>query len=125
VAKRTLSAQRGETYEIMNKLCQTNPIFKMPKMNITDYKAKRYNEISSLAGMKKRTQTKPILSALVADKIVPSAVEGPIVEPTNPTCGERSRTIYSVLIRVNSWSIKNPFNQRNQRLNFLFSAGLL
>jgi hypothetical protein len=115
----------GDFNHFEQKICQTNPIFKMQKMNTSYYIIKGYSDFLGLCEMQKQTQTKPILSALVADKIVPSAIEGPIVELTNSTCGEQRRTIYSVLIRVNSWSIKNPFNQRNQRLNFLFSRGLL
>jgi hypothetical protein len=67
------------------KICKTNPIFKKPKIDITDCIAKRYDKILGLTEMQKRTQTnpilscqkssqtqtKPILSALVADKIAP------------------------------------------------------
>jgi hypothetical protein len=59
VAKRSLSAQRGKTYEIMNKLCETKPNSEMLKMNITDYMTKDYTRKSDHLTMQKQTQTNP------------------------------------------------------------------
>jgi hypothetical protein len=46
-----------------NKLCKTNPISEMPKMNLTNYMTKDYVNNLRLLKMEKQSQTKPILSA--------------------------------------------------------------
>jgi len=43
-----------------NKLCETNPISKTPKMNITHYITNRYDDNSGLLQMQKQSQTNPI-----------------------------------------------------------------
>jgi hypothetical protein len=47
-----------------NKLCKTNPISEKPKMNLTHYMTKYYENKSPLRTMEKQTQSNPILSAL-------------------------------------------------------------
>jgi len=42
-----------------NKLCETNPISKRPKMNLTFYSTKNYDNKSGLLTMEKQTQNKP------------------------------------------------------------------
>jgi hypothetical protein len=46
-----------------NKLCKTNPISEMLKMNLNLYYTKDYENKSPLRTPAKQTQTKPILSA--------------------------------------------------------------
>jgi hypothetical protein len=46
----------------MNKICKTNPIFEMPKINITDYMTNSYSNNSQVLEMQKRTQSNPILA---------------------------------------------------------------
>ena len=43
-----------------NKLCETKPIFGMPKMNLNRYMTDDYNNKSPLLAMPKQSQTKPI-----------------------------------------------------------------
>jgi len=42
-----------------NKLCETNPIFGKPKMNLTHYSTNRYNNNSGLLTMQKQSQNEP------------------------------------------------------------------
>jgi hypothetical protein len=46
-----------------NKLCETKPIFKKPKLNLSHYKIKDYVNNLRLLKMAKQTQSNPILSA--------------------------------------------------------------
>jgi hypothetical protein len=43
----------------MNKICETNPILDMPKINITDYMTSNYMNNSRVLEMQKRTQSNP------------------------------------------------------------------
>jgi hypothetical protein len=76
---RFLSVLTGDFNHFQLKLCKTNPIFKTTKMNVTILTAITTNKKQRTMNYLKQTQTKPILSALVADKIVPSTIEGPII----------------------------------------------
>ena len=54
----------GEAGSIKNnKLCKTNPISEKPKMNLTFYSTKDYENKSGLLTTVKQTQSNPILSA--------------------------------------------------------------
>jgi hypothetical protein len=46
-----------------DKLCETNPISQKPKMNLTLYMTKNYDNKSGLLTMAKQTQTNPISGA--------------------------------------------------------------
>jgi hypothetical protein len=63
------------------KICQTKPNSEMPKMNIYRYNINSYSNISGLSLAQKQSQTKPNLSAYVADKFALSVVEGPVANP--------------------------------------------
>ena len=65
------------------KLCKTKPISETPKMLVSAVVTMITNKKQRTMNCLKQSQTKPILSALVADKIVPSAVEGPIISMIN------------------------------------------
>jgi hypothetical protein len=65
-----------------NKLCETNPIFRMPKMLVSAVVTITTNKKLRTMNSLKRTQTKPILPAYMAGKIALSEA-----------CGERSRTV--------------------------------
>jgi hypothetical protein len=56
----------------------------MPKMLITSYITKSYDNNSRFLTMEKQTQSKPILPASMAGKIALSAVEGPVVSSVEP-----------------------------------------
>jgi hypothetical protein len=43
----------------MTKLCETNPIPKMPKMNLNYYMTNRYDNNSGLLTVEKQSQTNP------------------------------------------------------------------
>jgi hypothetical protein len=60
------------------KLCQTKPIFKMPKMFVTPVMTITNNNEQPTINCLKQTQTKPILPAM-AGKIALSVAEGPVV----------------------------------------------
>jgi hypothetical protein len=62
----------------MNKICKTNPIFKIPKMIITSAQITSYHSPVTIYHYAKQTQTKPILSTCMAGKIALSEVEGPM-----------------------------------------------
>ncbi len=61
----------------------------MPKINLTPYSTMTNNNEQRTTNFGKQTQTKPILSACAADKIVPSAVEGPI-RTTSGLAGDKT-----------------------------------
>jgi hypothetical protein len=61
--------RRNEKSTKMNKNMQNEPNFSKSQMFITLVLTIGYNEKSKLDTWSKRTQTKPILSAYVADKI--------------------------------------------------------
>jgi hypothetical protein len=48
----------------ITKLCETNPISKKPKMKLTFYLTKDYENKSGLLTMEKQTQSNPILSTV-------------------------------------------------------------
>ena len=75
----TLCAE-GENQSKCIKICETNPIFKTPKMIVTLVTATTTNKKQRTMNYLKRTQTNPILSAYVADKIALSEVEGPYLD---------------------------------------------
>jgi hypothetical protein len=51
----------GEAGSIKNnKLCETKPISEMPKINLSHYMTKDYDNKSGLLTMEKQTQTNPI-----------------------------------------------------------------
>jgi hypothetical protein len=60
-----------------HKLCQTKPNSEMPKMLVTPVPAMTTNNEPPTMNYLKQSQTKPILPAYMAGKIVPSAAEGP------------------------------------------------
>ena len=60
-----------------NKLCKTNPISKKPKMKLTLYPTKEYENKSGLSTMEKQTQSNPICSELAR----PELACGELVEP--------------------------------------------
>jgi hypothetical protein len=47
------------------KLCQTKPIYKMLKMNITNYMTRDYRDNLQLSPTKKQSQTNPIYSVFI------------------------------------------------------------
>ncbi len=53
----------------MNKKCKTNPISENAESNLICYLTSKYGNNPNIPAMQKRTQTNPILSARVADKI--------------------------------------------------------
>jgi len=65
----SLSSAFGRNSEFQsiknNKLCETNPISKKPKMNLTYYSIKNYENKSGLLTMEKQTQSNPTCSELV------------------------------------------------------------
>ena len=58
------------------KLCKTNPISKMPKMNITSVAATTNNYEPRTTNSKKQTQTKPNLPTCVVGKFALSLSKG-------------------------------------------------
>jgi hypothetical protein len=54
-------AERKESIK-MNKICETNPILEILKMNLTNYMINGYSNNSNLLAVQKRTQSNPILS---------------------------------------------------------------
>jgi hypothetical protein len=69
--QRSFSAPKGKINQNEQKICKTNPILEMPKMNVSPYPIITMNKKLRTMNSLKRTQTNPILSALVADKIAP------------------------------------------------------
>jgi hypothetical protein len=72
-------AQKGKINQNEHKLCETKPIFKMPKMTITVVMTRTNNYKQPTSNCQEQSQTNPILSAHLADKIALSAIEGPVV----------------------------------------------
>ncbi len=70
-----------------HKLCETNPIYGTPKMDLTHYSTNRYDNNSGLLTMQKQTQTNPIYGersrTIYGEPACPELVEG-----VEPTCSE-------------------------------------
>jgi hypothetical protein len=59
--KRRFSAQNGKFQSKLNKLCETNPIFKTPKILVSIVASMTTNKKLRTMNSQKRTQTNPIL----------------------------------------------------------------